>query len=101
MAKITQLPSLAIIAGFKGTLDYYVWKGIPCVRKWPRSPGKKRSAAVEEQWLAFKYVQANWNALSPYVQDAYKTTAGPASITGRQLFTKSFIKDYFREGQWD
>lgn len=100
MAKITRLPSQALISGLKGALDYYVWKGIPCVRKWPRSPGHNRSPLVEEQWPAFSYAAANWNSLAPYVQEAYKTTAAAASITGRDLFTKSFITDYFREGQW-
>lgn len=101
MAKLAALPSTAIISGFKGVIDYYVHRGIPCVRRWPRSPGKKRSAEVEAQWPAFAYAAANWDALSQYVQDAYRTTAAESSLSGRDLFTKSFIRDYFREGQWD
>ncbi|GAH92479.1 unnamed protein product, partial [marine sediment metagenome] len=45
----------AIIKGFKGTLDFYVWKGITCVRSWPRSPGRKRAPAVQAQWPAFAW----------------------------------------------
>ncbi|GAH90840.1 unnamed protein product, partial [marine sediment metagenome] len=33
MAKLTALPSLDIIRGFKGTLDFYIRRGVPCVRK--------------------------------------------------------------------
>ncbi|MBA7707308.1 hypothetical protein ES703_116178 [subsurface metagenome] len=101
MAKLTALPSLAIIDGFKGKLDFYVHDGVPCVRRWPRSPGRRRAPAVEAQWQAFAYATAHWNSLSPYVQDAYRATAAEMTMTGRDLFIKAFIKDYFREGQWD
>lgn len=111
MAKLTALPALDIISGFKGTIDFYVnyqscdrevaGNGIPCARRWPRSPGHRRAPAVEAQWLAFTWAAANWNSLSPEVQDAYKATAEETNLTARDLFTKSFITDYFRKGQWD
>lgn len=101
MAVLKVLPHQAIIDGFKGKIDYYVHCGVPCARKWPSSPGQKRSPSVEAQWLAFAWAAANWNALSPYVQQAYRDTAEEMSMSGRDLFVKSFIADYFREGQWD
>ncbi|GAH68349.1 unnamed protein product [marine sediment metagenome] len=100
LAKLTKLPEQAIIDGFKGTLDFYVHDTIPCVRKWPRSPGKRRAPAVEAQWLAFAYASATWNSLSDEVKQAYEETASEVFMTGRDLFTKSFLKDYFRDGQW-
>ncbi len=111
MTKIRALPALAIIDGFKGVIDYYVnyqacdrsvsGPGIPCARSWPRSPGHERAPLVEAQWTAFSWAAANWNSLSPEVQDAYRQTAEETNLTGRDLFTKAFITDYFREGQWD
>lgn len=101
LAKLIALPEVAIINGFKGTIDFYVHDGQPCARRWPRSPGKRRSPAVEAQWLAFAWAAANWDALSPEVQLAYVTTAQEMSMSGRDLFVKAFIADYFREGQWD
>lgn len=100
MAVIKKLPSLVIIDGFKGKLDFYVHNGVPCVRRWPRSPGKRRSPSVEAQWPAFTFAAANWNALSPEVQAAYNETASETNMSGRDLFTKGFITDYFRIGQW-
>jgi len=100
MGKLAALPDEAIISGFKGVVDFYVWNGIPCFRKWPRSPGHKRAPAVEAQWLSFSWPAANWNSLSPEVQQAYITTAAESGMSGRDLFLKSFISDYFREGQW-
>lgn len=101
MAKITGMPATAIVSGFKGVLDFFVHDGIACVRRWPRPPTKKRSAAVQAQWPAWRYATTTWNALSKYVQDAYRATAAVSSLSGRDLYTKAFIKDYFREGQWD
>jgi len=105
MAKLTNLPALDIISGFKGTIDYYInyqssdpetrGKGIPCARKWPRSPGHKRAPAVEAQWAAFTYPAAHWNSLSPEIQDAYNKMASGTGLSGRDMFTRSFIKGIY------
>lgn len=47
MAKILQMPRQEIIDGFKGVLDFYRWKGIVCVRSWPRKPKMPRSIPVQ------------------------------------------------------
>ena len=91
MAKLLALPSLAIIGGFKGTIDYYVHDGIPCARKWPRSPGKKRTPEVEAGWPAFSWAASTWKYLSPEVQQAYNQMAQGTIMTGRDIFSKSFI----------
>lgn len=101
MAKIKALPGIDIISGFKGTLDFYVHDGQPCVRSWPRSPGKNRSPSVQSAWPAFSWAASNWNTLSPEIQQAYNLTASEMTMSGRDLFTKSFISSYFREGQWE
>ena len=111
MAKLHAFPAQSIIDGLKGVIDYYVHyqtcdrsnagSGTPCARSWPRSPGQERAPAVEAQWGAFSYAAKNWNSLDPYVQDAYKATVQETNLTPRDLFTKAFITDYFREGQWD
>ena len=91
MAIITKLPGLEIIAGFKGMLDFYHWMGIPCVRAWPRSPGPRRAPAVEAQWPAWGFAGSYWNSLSREVKEAYIKMASGYPVTGRDLFTKSYI----------
>ena len=91
MAKIKALPGQEVISGFKGVIDYYVWKGIACVRSWPRSPGHKRAPAVEAQWSAFAQASKMWTSLSPEVQEAYKRMAAGTSWSGRDVFTKTYL----------
>lgn len=91
MAKITRMPSTAIIDGFKGTLDYYVHDGQACVRSWPRSPGKKRSVAVEEQWPAFTIASRLWNELSPEIQASFNSMAQASGLNGRDLSMRAYL----------
>jgi len=53
MAVLEQMPSLEIIHGFRGVLDFYNWRGIVCVRSWPKKPKWPRSPAVMETAIAF------------------------------------------------
>ena len=105
MAKLKALPSLAIISGFRGVIDYYVNYqtcpaetgeiGQPCARMWPRSPGHKRAPAVEAGWADFSIAAKAWSALSAEIQDAYNTMASNTGLSGRDLFTKSYISGLF------
>ncbi len=91
MAKLTNLPGLDIINGYKGTIDFYVHDGIVCARSWPRSPGHDRAPAVQAQWPAFTWAAKNWPSLSLAVQDAFRTMAVSTNMTARDIFIKSFI----------
>lgn len=95
MAKITKMPSTAIIDGFKGTLDYYVHDGQACVRSWPRSPGHDRAPAVMAQWETFAYASRSWNLLSPEVQRLYNIMATNSGLNGRDLATRAYIKGLY------
>lgn len=91
MAIIKHMVGLKVISGFRGVIDFYVYMGQPCARKWPKSPGKIRSAAVMEQWVAWRYITQVWNQIDPAIQDAYRDTAQNTNLTGRDLFSKNFI----------
>jgi len=91
VAKITKMPGLKTISGFKGTLDFYVHWGQACVRKWPRSPGRHRAPAVEAAWPAFSWAASNWKYLPLEIQEAYNRMAAGTNLTGRDVFMKSYI----------
>lgn len=96
MAKITKMPSLKIIRGFRGVLDYYYNMGIPCVRKWPDSPGKNRNPNVRAWWVPFSQAQKDWSLATPIVKDAYARMVAGTPLTARDLFTKGYISGLYR-----
>jgi len=106
MAKISALPNLSIISGFRGKVDFYInhqtcdpelaGAGIPCARKWPRSPGHLRASAVEAQWADFADASRLWTSLSPEIQDQYNQMATSSGMSGRDLFTRGYITGLYR-----
>ena len=87
---------MAIISGFKGTIDYYEWMGIPVARSWPRSPGKHRTPDVEAQWQPFAYAAREWRNLSPVVREAFNKMAQHSGMSGRDLQVRSYLKGLYR-----
>ena len=96
MARLTKLPSMKIIDGLKGSIDYYVHRGIPCARSWPRSPGKHRSAAVEARWPSFTVAAQEWKKLSPAVQASYNEFATTSGLSGRDLQVRGYLTGLYR-----
>ncbi|MBA7678918.1 hypothetical protein ES703_87198 [subsurface metagenome] len=96
MAKLLALPEQAIIDGLKGTIDYYVWMGIPCARSWPKSPGKRRSPFVMAQWPTFTYASREWSNLSPAVQRAYNVLATNSGLSGRDMQVRAYMTGLYR-----
>lgn len=92
MAHIPALPALDIIDGLRGTIDYYCYMDRICVRKWPRSPGRRRSTAVESQWPAFRYAAQQSSSLSATVVQAFRSMAAGSRLTWKDLYTRSYIK---------
>jgi len=96
MAKLLALPHADIIDGFKGVIDFYVHRGIPCARAWPKSPGKSRSPAVMAQWPAFRYASQEWLNLSDEVQDAYRQLATNSGLSGRDMLIRAYLTGLYR-----
>ena len=96
MAKILEMPGERIISGFKGTLDFYYYMGVACVRKWPSSPGHNRAPAVQAQWEAFTSASRLWGQLSIEIRQAYETLASTSALSGKDLFTQAYISGTYR-----
>jgi len=95
VAKLKVMPEEAIISGFRHKVDFYYNMGIPCARKWPRSPGKKRSPAVMAGWAAFSYIADKWQLLPQEIRDTYNQMASGTGLSGRDLFTRSYMSGLF------
>jgi len=96
MAKLAVMPQQGIIDGFKGTVDFYVYMGIPVARSWPRPPSGSRSPAVQAQWPAFAYAAKEWLNLSAFVQRAYEKLATGSGLTGRDMQVRAYLTGLYR-----
>ena len=96
MVRLLVLPHQDIIDGLKGNIDYYVHRGIPCARSWPRSPGKHRADAVMAQWPIFSFSTKEWKNLSKIVQDSYTQFSANSGLAGRDLQIRAFLSGLYR-----
>ncbi|MBA7636445.1 hypothetical protein ES703_44065 [subsurface metagenome] len=96
MAKLTAMPEQAIIDGFKGIVDFYLWMGIPVARAWPKSPGKVRSPAVMAQWPLWTYAAREWKNVSQTVRDAYSHLATNSGLSSKDMFTRAYLSGLYR-----
>ncbi|KKM85764.1 hypothetical protein LCGC14_1285790 [marine sediment metagenome] len=91
MVKLNALPERAIIDGFKGTIDFYMWKSIACARKWPtyrpRVPYPNEAANQNQ----FAYINKLWASLPAAVQDTYRRMAVGTPWTGKDIYVKCYM----------
>lgn len=91
MAKLS-LPqtcdSMDRLAGrFKGGLDFYFWKGIPCVRLWPKLYSGIISKSQTASYTAFAQIGHMKSLVPPEVRAAYKTWAVGTTWIWTDIFT--------------
>lgn len=70
-------------------------KGVAMCRSWPRSPGHRRTPAVEAQWVAFSYAAKEWKNLGPEVVEAYNKLAQGTAYTARDWFMRGYISGIY------
>ncbi len=86
MARLDALPSIEIIRGLKGVLDFYLWKGLPCVRSWPYTPPSKRTTATKAAATLFGQISSNFRLLAPLALQAFQQEANDQPRTARDLY---------------
>jgi len=69
MPVLDALPGPEILLALKGKIDYYVFRGIPCARSWPRSPRLPRSSAVQAAAAIFAAFSQSAMATDPAVKE--------------------------------
>lgn len=91
MSRLEALPERAIIDGFKGKIDFYLWKDIPCARRWPKKPSMPRSPGVIDGQQLFAHTAQLATQLSPSVIAAFEEMAQEIPLTWKDLFFKAYI----------
>jgi len=91
MAKLTTMPAEAIVDAFKGTIDFFYYRGTPVVRKWPHWP--KRTPLPDERanQETFTYAARSWIELPEYVKLLYQDMAAGIGLNRRDLFMRCYL----------
>jgi len=85
MARIDVLPSVDIIRGLKGILDFYLWRGLPCVRAWPRWRPARQSDASTAAALLFGAIIKAYSRVGPIALPAYQDDAADQPRSARDI----------------
>ena len=91
MAKLTKLPSLDIIRGFKGVIDFYQWKGIPCARAWPRFRPQNWTAPSRASAALFGLIIKAWALTGAAAKDLYTQDAADQPRHARDIYVSAVL----------
>ena len=89
MPVIKALPSPEVIRGFRGVLDFYVWKGLNCVRKWPVIPKASRTPKSIAAAVLFGAVVQGYALLGGALKTLFIEDAADQDRTGRDLYVSA------------
>jgi len=92
VVRLAALPAQAIIDDFKGKVDFYVYKGQPCARRWPTWPRRVATGQEAANQQAFAYAIKSWNELSEYIRQMYYFMAAGTGLSPRDFFVRSYLK---------
>jgi len=95
MAKLDKMPQRQIIDGYKGTLDFYYWKGIPVCRKWPIYIKRTPTPIELTYQQAFSYINKLWAQLPLIIQVQLTLFAARSTLTGKDFLVRGYLKGLF------
>jgi len=91
MAKLKEMMGEKVISGFKGELDFYYHDGIPCVRRWPKSPGSRRAPSVQAGWTPFTAAVKAWQTLPASAKLAYGAMVAGTGLRNFDAHMRSYM----------
>jgi hypothetical protein len=86
MAIIDALPSIDIIRGYKGVIDFYVHRGIICARKWPKTHWESYTPAAQATAATFGQTARAVTRAAPEVIQAARDMAGGTPQTWKDVY---------------
>jgi len=89
MAILPNLPSSAQIASLAGILDFYYYKGIPCVRSWPNKPTKTK--AIKRTWANMRNGNLLWKGVKQVDVEALTYASKASELTNRDMFLANVL----------
>jgi len=101
MPVIKALPSPEIIRGFRGVLDFYVWRGLNCVRKWPHIPPASRTAKSMASAALFGAIIQGYALLGGVLKNLFTLDATDQDRTARDLYISGVLGHLHEAGMVD
>jgi len=86
MARIKALPGLDVIKGFKGTIDFALWRGLPYARSWPRTPRHHLTPATLAAAALFGEILKSYHLLADTLYEAFQEDAADQPRIPRDIF---------------
>ena len=87
MPVLEAIPAPAIIKAFRGTLDFYCYRGLACSRSWPRRPTQPRAPAVAAAAALFAGYARRASNTHPIIQQEAAIDAQGTAWTWRDVVT--------------
>lgn len=94
MARVSGLPNKEVINAMKGTLDFYSWKGIAVVRRWPRYTPRQPSVSEAAVQSDFSYINKVASQLPSDIIDQYKAMAVGTPFTWKDLLVRGYMHGF-------
>jgi len=91
MARLTALPSIDIVRRLAGVLDFYMWKGLPCVRAWPRYRPARQTAGSKASAALFGAIVKGYNLLGQGPLEAFRADAADHSRSARDIYVSAVL----------
>jgi len=81
MAKLERLPDAGTIVSCRGLVDFYLWKGVPCARRWPKKSTQPRTAGEIASSELFTAAAVMTGAIAPVVMELYRSQMAGKGVT--------------------
>lgn len=98
MVKLGALPDRETIDKYKGLVDFYLWRGIPCARKWPYIPPYARSSREIANQALLGYIMHASATLAPAVALHYAVMAERHYLRWQDYLVRGYIGGYNYKG---
>jgi len=85
------MPSQDIIDQFKGKVDFYIYKGQPCARKWPRWHPRESYPAEKANQDDFRAINQAWHYFPEFIKRQFNRMAQGTPYTGKDLCVRSYM----------
>lgn len=95
MVKLQVIPDVRVVRAFKGSVDFYTWKGISVARGWPRKPvvPPGTNIALQQPWLMEAMARYRAVGLVPSLELKWLVRHG--TQTARDIFMTHYFGTTF------